>query len=153
MNQQLATVLVLLFGVLLGAAGFHLVVTLGLRAIGMPAVLRFLAKRHPQDYVDACPECIAAGDDGCTCSELVIGCDDDGNPTQGHQPGCPLVEPAKTCFSWCPATRQECDQPCIGSNCFRLDRRFCTCDPSASYGTNWHAPDCPMQDLYRRPPP
>jgi hypothetical protein len=53
--------------------------------------------------------------------------------------------------SWCPATHQQCDQPCLGSVCLRLDRTYCMCDPSASYGTNWHAPDCPMQDLYRHP--
>lgn len=53
--------------------------------------------------------------------------------------------------AWCPATRQPCDQPCLGAVCLRLDRTYCTCDPSASYGTSWHAPDCPMQDLYRHP--
>lgn len=24
---------------------------------------------------------------------------------------------------WCPATRRECDQPCVGSNCLRLNPR------------------------------
>jgi hypothetical protein len=90
-NVQLATVLVLLFGVLLGAAGFHVVVMLGLRAIGMTRVLAHLARRCPQEYVDNCPECQHAWETRCTCTELVHQFADDGSVVTGHQPDCPRV--------------------------------------------------------------
>lgn len=88
MNPQLSTVLVLLFGVLLGAAGFHVVVVFGLRALGMSRILKYMAGRCPQEYVDNCPECQAAAWD-CTCTEILHNFDDQGAVTYEHQPGCP----------------------------------------------------------------
>jgi len=92
MNAQLSTVLVLLFGVLLGAAGFHFVFLLGMRALGPSRVLHLLARKHPDEYAEHCPECARLWDTRCTCTELVHDFDAEGNVTTGHQPGCPRLD-------------------------------------------------------------
>lgn len=86
MSDQLQTVLTFVFGMLVGAFVVYLVVRIGLKALGVRPILKILALKCADDYVDYCPDC-----GRCTCGELLHTATADGLVTM-HEAGCPLAE-------------------------------------------------------------